>query len=185
MKRKIHPYDNNKRLSLQNDFVFKKIFSKPENNYALKELVEAILGTQVKKIEVKNPEMPKNYLKEKLGVLDIKAYVNDDIIVDIEMQAKNVTNIIERDIAYNSKIYVEQLHVRDDYLSARNVISINILGQNLLKRNAYRSTAYMSFVETKPKEIVNMGYKKEQRVLTHKMVIHYIELKKFKKKIQA
>ena len=58
MKQKIHPYDNHKRLSLQNDFVFKRILSKPVNNYALTELVEAILGSPVKKIEVKNPEMP-------------------------------------------------------------------------------------------------------------------------------
>ena len=77
------------RLDLKNDYVFKRIFAKPENNKELKELLEAILNIEIEKVEVKNPEITKNYTDEKLGVLDIRAQVNEDTIIDIEMQVAN------------------------------------------------------------------------------------------------
>lgn len=83
----------NSRLDLKDDYVFKKIFSKPENSFELKEFLEAILNISIDKIDVKNPELPKNYSDEKLGILDIRAYVNDDTIIDIEMQVGNINTI--------------------------------------------------------------------------------------------
>ena len=77
------------RLDLKNDYVFKRIFAKPENNKELKELLEAILNIEIEKVEVKNPEITKNYTDEKLGVLDIRAQINEDTIIDIEMQVAN------------------------------------------------------------------------------------------------
>lgn len=62
---------DNSRLDLKNDYVFKKIFSKPENNFELKEFLEAILDISIDKIDVKNSELPKNYSDEKLGILDM------------------------------------------------------------------------------------------------------------------
>ena len=70
------------RLDLKNDYVFKRIFAKPENNQELKEFIEAILGIQIGKIEVKNPEITKNYADERLGVLDIRAQIDENTIID-------------------------------------------------------------------------------------------------------
>ena len=44
---------SNSRLDLTNDYVFKRIFAKPENNEELKEFIEAILDIKINKIEVK------------------------------------------------------------------------------------------------------------------------------------
>ena len=174
--------ERKKRLELTNDYVFKKIFAKPENNIELKELLEAILNIDIKKVEVKNPEISKNYEDEKLGILDIRAHINDDTIVDIEMQVANVYTIINRNISYSSRIITEQLQVGDSYKFLKKLISINILGENLLKRNSYHSIAHMKFERTEKEKYVDMGFKEEQEELTDKIEVHYIELKKFLKK---
>ena len=174
--------EKKKRLELTNDYVFKKIFAKPENNIELKELLEAILNIDIKKVEVKNQEISKNYEDEKLGILDIRAHINDDTIVDIEMQVANVYTIINRNISYSSRIITEQLQVGDSYKYLKKLISINILGENLLKRNSYHSIAHMKFERTEKEKYVDMGFKEEQEELTDKIEVHYIELKKFLKK---
>ena len=174
--------EKKKRLELTNDYVFKKIFAKPENNIELKELLEAILNIDIKKVEVKNQEISKNYEDEKLGILDIRAHINDDTIVDIEMQEANVYMIINRNISYSSRIITEQLQVGDSYKFLKKLISINILGENLLKRNSYHSIAHLKFERTEKEKYVDMGFKEEQEELTDKIEVHYIELKKFLKK---
>lgn len=123
---------SSKRLDLKNDYVFKKIFSKPENNLELKGFLEAILNIKIDKIEVKNPELPKNYKKEKLGILDIRAHVNDNIIIDIEMQTSN-NYTVDKNLRYSTKMMSEQLKVGEKYRTLKKVISIIILGENILK----------------------------------------------------
>ena len=179
---KHNPEEKKKRLELTNDYVFKKIFAKPENNIELKELLEAILNIKINKVEVKNPEISKNYQDEKLGILDIRAHINDDTIVDIEMQVANVYTIINRNISYSSRIITEQLQVGDSYKFLKKIISINILGENLLKRNSYHSIAHLKFEKTEKEKYVDMGFEEEQEELTDKIEVHYIELKKFLKK---
>ncbi len=174
--------EKKKRLELTNDYVFKKIFAKPENNVELKELLEAILNIQIEQVEVKNPEIGKNYEDEKLGILDIRAYINEDTIVDIEMQVANVYTIVNRNITYSSRIIAEQLQVGNNYTVLKKFISINILGENLFKRNSYHNIAHLKFEKTEQEKYVDMGYKEEQEVLTDKIEVHYIELKKFLKK---
>ena len=174
--------EKKKRLELTNDYVFKKIFAKPENNIELKELLEAILNINIKEVEVKNPEISKNYEDEKLGILDIRAHINVDTIVDIEMQVANVYTIINRNITYSSRIIAEQLQVGDSYKVLKKFISINILGENLLKRNSYHNIAHIKFEKTEKEKYVDMGFKEEQEELTDKIEVHYIELKKFLKK---
>ena len=91
------------RLDLKNDYVFKRIFAKPENNEELKEFIEAILNIKINKIEVKNPEISKNYVDERLGVLDIRAQIDKDTIIDVEMQVANVSTLVDRNIGYGSR----------------------------------------------------------------------------------
>lgn len=93
-------------LPLSNDYVFKRIFSKGGNEKILKSLLEAILEIKIEKIQIKNPEIPKEAINEKLSILDIKAEINDEIILDIEMQVGNTTAIDKRlVVGIRSKIY--------------------------------------------------------------------------------
>ena len=77
-----------KLLPLTSDYVFKRIFGQEENKQALKDFLESILDEEILKIEIKNPEIPKNFYDSKYGVLDLKVTLNDKSIVDVEMQMK-------------------------------------------------------------------------------------------------
>ena len=51
-------------LPLSNDYVFKRISGKGGNERILKSLLEAILKISIQKIEIKNPEIPKETINE-------------------------------------------------------------------------------------------------------------------------
>ena len=117
------------KYKLSNDFIFKKVFAQDENNSELIDLLEAILDIKIEKVDIKNPELPKNAMDEKASTLDIKAYLNDDTIIDIELQVKNEYNITDRSIVYLSKLVSGQIEIGEDYkkLKKNNIDSNTII----------------------------------------------------------
>ena len=170
------------KYKLSNDFIFKKVFAKDENNSELIDLLEGILDIEIKKVEVKNPELPKNIMDEKASTLDIKAYVNDDTIIDIEMQVKNEYNIQDRSILYLSKLVSGQMEVGEDYTKMKKTISIIILSFNYFETNTYHNIAHMKFEKTEEEKYVDMGYEEEQEIAIPKLEMHFLELPKFIKR---
>ena len=170
------------RLPLTNDYVFKRVFGKKGNENILKDLLEAILDIKIEKVEVQNPEIPKEAIEDKLSVLDIKAELNKNTIVDIEMQVVDEKNIEERSVVYLSKNTSGQLQTGEQYINLKKSIVINLLNFNHYKRNSYHHVAKMKFDKSKENEYVEMGYKEEEEVATEKIEMHFIELPKFKKK---
>ncbi len=170
-------------LPLSNDYVFKRIFGKGGNEKILKSLLEAILKINIKKIEVKNPEIPKEAIDEKLSILDIKAEINENTMVDIELQVGNTTAIERRLIVYNAKLIAGDIKVSEEYKNVKDTIIICIINDNIVKRNAYLSLAMLKYEKTEEIQYVNMGYEKEEEEYLTDMVKYYIiELPKFKKK---
>ena len=167
-------------LPLSSDYVFKRIFGKDGNERILKSLLEAILEINIRKIKIKNPEIPKESIKEKLSVLDIKAEINKNIILDIEMQVGNTTAIDRRLVVYSSKLIAGDIKVSGKYPDAKNTIVICITTDNILKRNSYLSVAKLRFEKTKDKRYIDMGYKKEDEYLTDMVSYYIIELTKLK-----
>ena len=167
-------------LPLSNDYVFKRIFGKGGNERILKSLLEAILEIKIQKIEIKNSEIPKESIKEKLSILDIKAVINENIILDIEMQVGNTTAIDKRLVVYSSKLVAGDIKVSEKYPDAKNTIVICITTDNILKRNAYLSIAKLKFEKTQEKRYAEMGYEKEDEYLTDMISYYIIELTKFK-----
>ena len=168
-------------LPLTSDYVFKRIFGQEENKQALKDfLLESILEEEILKIEIKNPEIPKNFYDSKYGVLDLKVTLNDKSIVDVEMQMKNEHNIEQRDTFYLASNYVNELKEGEPYTNCKKSIVINILNFMYYNRNEYHSVARMIFEEPKEEEKVEMGYKEEDRYMTKYLEVHIIELPKFK-----
>ena len=171
--------NNEFKVSLKNDYIFKKIFAKEENNSKLKDFLEAILNIEIKKVIVKNPEIPKNMLDEKLAILDIRAEINEDTMIDIEMQVANQYNISERSTIYTAKMISSDIKVSEEYRNMKKAISINILNFNYFKTNTYHNIAHMKFEKIKKEEYVDMGYEEEQETVTEKVEMHFIELPKF------
>ena len=169
-------------LPLSNDYVFKRIFGKGGNEKILKSLLEAILKINIQKIEVKNPEIPKETIDEKLSILDIRAEINEDTVVDIEMQVGNTTAIERRLVVYNAKLIAGEIKVSEEYKKAKDTIVICIINDNVVKRNAYMSLAKLRYEKTEEIRYVDMGYEKEEEYLTEMVKYYIIELPKFKKK---
>lgn len=169
-------------LSLRNDYFFKRVFAKDGNESILKDFLEAILQIPIEKVEVKNPEIPKDVLNSKIGILDVKAKINNGPIVDIEMQMVDQRNIDKRTATYLSKEYGMQLQEGEEYKRTSKVITVNILNFEYYKRNSYHCIAHMKFEPTEKEKYVDMGYTKEDEIAIEDFEVHFIELPKFIKK---
>ena len=169
-------------LPLSNDYVFKRIFGKGGNEKILKSLLEAILKINIQKIEIKNPEIPKESIEEKLSILDIKAEINENTIIDIELQVGNTTAIERRLVVYNAKLIAGEIKVSEKYQTEKDTIVICIINDNVIKRNAYLSLAMLKYEKTEEIRYVNMEYEKEEEYLTDMVKYYIIELPKFKTK---
>ena len=98
------------RLPLSNDYVFKRVFAKEGNEGLLKDLLESILDININKVVIQNPELIRETKEGKTGVLDIKAEINDNTVIDIEIQVENEYNISERSTVYMGKLISNQLN---------------------------------------------------------------------------
>ena len=156
-------------LQLTNDYIFKRLFSKKGNEDILKDLLEGILEIPIKEVEVmQEVELERVDIKDKLGVLDIKAIINENITVNIEMQIVDEKNMIERTLYYWAGLYYTGLKRGKDYKLNNKVITINILMYNIFKKENYHTIATIRDNENKEK-------------ITDKLEIHFIELPKFLK----
>ena len=157
------------KLKVTNDYIFKKIFTKKGNESILKDLLNSILEIKIKEIEVMaDTNLEKEIETNKLGILDIKAVLDNEIIINIEIQIINNYNMIERTLYYWSGLYYNQLKKGEDYKEVKKVITINILDYNEFQEGPYH-------------EIAKLRREYMYRVLTDKMEIHIIQIPKFKK----
>ena len=169
-------------LPIKNDYVFKRTFAYKGNEDVLMDLLEAILERKIKKVIVKNPEMVSEKENGKKFILDIKAELDDETIMDIEMQTVDEKNIEERSTAYISRMISEQLQAGEKYVKLNKAIFIGILDFEYYKRNSYHHIARLRFDEIKEDNYVDMGYKKQDEVASRYIEMHYIELPKYFKK---
>ena len=161
--------NKNVELQLTNDYIFKRLFSKKGNEDILKDLLEGILEIPIEKVEVmQEVELERVDIKDKLGVLDIKAIINENTTVDIEMQIADEKNMIERTLYYWAGLYYTGLKRGQDYKLNNKVITINILMYNIFKEEKYHSIGLIKERESNEK-------------ITDKLEIHFIELPKFLK----
>ena len=173
---------NIKEAPLLDDYIFKRIFTKGNPNGILRDFLEAVLDVHLKNVEVINAEIPKDILEEKGSVLDIRAKLDDERLIDIEMQVKDEGNIDKRSTIYMSKNISTQINVGEDYKNLKPSIVISILNFNRYKRNSYHQIAHMKFEKSKKEEYIDMGYKEEEEKATEVLEMHFIELPKFIKK---
>ena len=108
---------------------FKKIFGVEENKDLLISLINSIVGEedQVNEVTLLNPYNPKNFNKDKLSILDIKAKGEDGKRFNIEIQISDEADYDKRALYYWAKLYTEQLKVSEDYSSLSKAIGIHIL----------------------------------------------------------
>ena len=173
---------NRKSAPLLDDYIFKRTFTRDDSNGILRDLLESILKIKIKNVLVLNSEIPKDLLDEKASRLDIRAEIDNERIINIEMQVKYQSDIEKRSTLYMSKNISTQIKIAEKYGLLKPSIVINILNFNRYRRNSYHSVAHMKFEKTSKEEYVDLGYNPEEETATDVLEMHFIELPKFIKK---
>ncbi len=157
-------------LKITNDFVFKKIFGKQENEVLLKDLLTSILNISIQKIQIKSDVVLEKVLEEnKTGILDIQAMADNNKLVNIEIQVKDEYNIKERSLYYWSAMYHNGLGKGNNYKEGIQTIAINILNFNCFEDGPYH-------------EIGRIKRDYNNEIVTDKLELHFIQIPKFREK---
>lgn len=163
------------KLSVKNDYVFKRLFTKKGNEKYLKEFLSNLLEMDIKEIEIEHDKrLDQNLKEEKYGVLDVKARLNGNVEVNIEIQLTDHKNIVERTEYYASKMIAFSLKPKEDYKKINPVIVVAILDFEYFKFDEYITKGVM------------VADKHREEVINKVKTFYYIELPKFRKsKIDA
>lgn len=125
-------------LPLKNDYVFKRVFGVESHKRVLVCLLNSILNgrPQIKSIEFDKTEYVKDREDGKSVRLDIAATTSEGVRVRIEMQCKNVGDIIQRANFYDAKTLKESIDEGEDYNDIPSRILIWITDYNATNRKS-------------------------------------------------
>lgn len=155
------------KIPITNDYIFKKIFSKKGNESILKDFLIAILEIPIEKVELQaEVTLEKQLEQNKLGRLDILAILNDNTVVNVEVQMLNPNNCVKRTLYYWSGNYYNNLTAGENYRRVKKTIAVNILN-------------YEQFEEGPFHEIARIRRDYQNKILTDKLEIHFVQIPKF------
>jgi predicted transposase/invertase (TIGR01784 family) len=119
---------------MTNDYMFKIVLE--SNTDVLKSLICALLHllTTDITIEVRNPIIPGESVGDKEFILDIKVIMNDNTVINLEMQLRNLGNWIDRSLNYLCRLY-DDLSSGQDYNETMSAIHIGFLDFTLFEDN--------------------------------------------------
>ncbi|MBD9159411.1 MAG: Rpn family recombination-promoting nuclease/putative transposase [Clostridiales bacterium] len=109
------------------DYVFKRIFGYQGNETITKSFISAVLNQNITEVVLENNlTLPKDMLDDKVGILDVKAKIDNKINCDIEMQVIDEKNVEKRILFYSSKMYIQTITEGKDYSELQKCIAILI-----------------------------------------------------------
>lgn len=134
-------------------------------------MISAIVEKKITNVELDNNTiLEKDLFDDKVGILDIRAKIDNNINCNIEMQVVDRENIEKRMLFYWRKMYSRSIKAGKDYLELEKTIVILISDYELesLKNIPQYSTKWQIREE-----------KYSQTVLTDVLELYIIELPKF------
>jgi predicted transposase/invertase (TIGR01784 family) len=125
------------RIDPKVDCVFKALLGSEENRNLLIHFLNAILSNELAApitwVQILNPYNDKEFISDKLSIVDVKARDEQQRLYQVEIQLVAHAYLPER-IAYNwADIYSQQLHSGDKYEEIKPTYAIWLLAENLLK----------------------------------------------------
>ncbi len=119
--------ENKQLLKPKIDVVFHSLFRVGNENIT-KAIISAVTKEKINKIDLNNDRhILGKYPEEKLGILDLRAILDNGTICNIEVQLADNKDTAERFLYYWSRIYSSQLIKGDDYAKINKVIGIIII----------------------------------------------------------
>ncbi|NER06372.1 MAG: Rpn family recombination-promoting nuclease/putative transposase [Okeania sp. SIO3C4] len=163
-------------ISPKTDYAFKKIFGSDQSQDISISFLNAIIykgKNKIKSLTILNPYNPGQVQTLKDSYLDVRAVLNDNSQVIIEMQVSSVTAFDKR-VVYNlAKTYANQLGPRQAYMNLKPVIAVTI-------------TDFEMFEKTS--DVVNrfsfLHEKKFFKYTAAEMQLIFVELPKFNKSLE-
>ena len=118
------------------DCVFKALLGAEENRNLLLHFLNAFLAQELTEplvwVDILNPYNEREFLSDKLSIVDVKAKDQQERLYQIEIQLTINTHLPAR-IVYNwADIYSQQLKTGQDYSELRPTYAIWLLAENLL-----------------------------------------------------
>ena len=158
------------KITLQNDYAFKRVFGTEENKDILQDLLECILDIPpetIADLELLDKEFHKDSISDKTGVLDVKLRLKNNTIIDIEIQNRWNSEFVQRAVFYWAKMYTENLKTGEVYTKLPKCITINIVGEGFDLNNLLHSE-------------YNVVEKHLNDRLSDELEIHFLNLAKIK-----
>ena len=153
------------------DYVFKRIFGRVGNEEITTALIQAITKTKISDLKLDNSTiLERDIIDDKIGILDIKGKIDNNINCNIEMQVADRKNAEKRIMFYWSKEYASSIKKGQDYSKLEKTICILIIDYELKK------------LEKIPKYITKWNLREEEYgkiILTDVLELYIIELPKF------
>ena len=161
-----------RKVNRLNDFFFKNLMGNEKRSNLTLRFLNLILNrteeNAFKSIQFLKTEQDPLTKDGKLSILDIKASIDDETFVNIELQVSRQNYIIERSMYYISRMFSEQAVKGQDYDELKPVVGINLLDFNLLEELSYwHNTA-------------NFTIKGMDKPVTDCITMHFLELPKLK-----
>ena len=159
------------KLTLRNDYFFKRILGVEENKPILQDFLECVLDIpheEIEGIELLDKELKKDRAVDKTGILDVKVRLKDKTVINIEIQNIWDESFINRTLFYWAKIYIEEFRQGDDYSQLHRCITINIVGKGFELNDKIHSKYILKEESTDEK-------------LTDIMEMHFLNLERARK----
>jgi predicted transposase/invertase (TIGR01784 family) len=119
------------------DCVFKAILGSEENKNLLIHFLNAVLSSELQQpitsVSILNPYNDKEYLNDKLSIVDVKARDENEQLYQIEIQLAYYPSLPARIIYTWADVYSQQLQSGDEYAELKPTYSIWLLGDNVIK----------------------------------------------------
>ena len=119
--------------NMTNDYMFRAVLQ--SNNTVLRGLICSLLHLsekEVTSVEITNPVILGEAVKDKEFRLDINVVLNNHILINLEMQIANKLNWRERSLMYLCRSF-DQLNHGQDYMDTEPVVHIGFLDYTLFE----------------------------------------------------
>jgi predicted transposase/invertase (TIGR01784 family) len=148
------------RIDPKIDCVFKALLGSLENRNLLLHFLNAILSKELpaplSEVDILNPYNEKEFLDDKLSIVDVKAQDAAGRMFQIEIQMLAYRHLPARMLYTWADIYSQQLQSGQDYHLLKPTYAIWLLAENLLQEDANYAHDY-KFREAKGRVLVEHG----------------------------